>query len=64
MMGAGTYVNALGGDEVDRIEATYGAKYQRLAAVKAAYDPQNVFCGNLNIPPQAIPPQRSAPGGS
>jgi len=64
MMGAGTYVNALGGDEADRLEATYGAKYQRLAAVKAAYDPQNVFCGNLNIPPQTIPSQRSAPGGS
>jgi FAD/FMN-containing dehydrogenase len=49
MMGAGTYVNALEGQDESRIQDTYGRKYRRLAAVKAEYDPNNVFHRNVNI---------------
>jgi FAD/FMN-containing dehydrogenase len=49
----GVYVNFLGGDEgPDRIREAYGASvYDRLVAVKTAYDPDNVFHHNQNIPP-------------
>jgi FAD binding domain len=35
MMSIGTYINALSEEDDDRIRATYGPKYDRLAAVKA-----------------------------
>jgi hypothetical protein len=48
----GAYVNFLMDDEVDgRVEATYGDHYERLASIKAMYDPQNLFRVNQNIPP-------------
>jgi FAD/FMN-containing dehydrogenase len=48
----GTYVNFLTEEETgDRIRAAYGSNYDRLAAVKAAWDPHNVFRGNKNVPP-------------
>jgi FAD/FMN-containing dehydrogenase len=43
------YVNDLGDDEADRVRAAYGANYERLAAVKAAYDPGNFFRWNQNV---------------
>jgi hypothetical protein len=49
MMSDGTYINALNEDDEQRIRATYGAKYQRLASIKAKYDPGNVFHRNANI---------------
>ncbi len=50
--GTGSYVNFLNDYEADRVRASYGpAKYQRLAQVKAAYDPGNVFHRNPNINP-------------
>lgn len=47
------YVNFPGeveeGDQL--VRGAYGVNYARLARVKAAYDPGNLFRANLNIPP-------------
>ncbi len=47
----GGYVNFMDGDDKDRIRANYGGNYERLAAVKATYDPANLFHLNQNIRP-------------
>jgi FAD/FMN-containing dehydrogenase len=48
----GVYVNELGVDESDdRVRSAYGANHSRLAALKAKYDPDNLFRLNANIPP-------------
>ena len=51
MIGSTAYVNALEKQETDRVRETYGHKYERLAAIKAKYDPQNIFHRNVNIEP-------------
>jgi len=49
----GAYVNFMMDDEADgRVQATYGDNYARLAAVKAKYDPANLFRVNQNIQPK------------
>jgi hypothetical protein len=50
--GTGSYVNFMSdeGDD-DRVRASYGAKYDRLAAVKKQYDPTNLLHVNANIKP-------------
>jgi hypothetical protein len=48
----GTYINFLTEDEgPERIEAALGKGIQRLAEVKAKWDPENVFRTNRNIKP-------------
>jgi FAD/FMN-containing dehydrogenase len=47
----GGYVNFMSGDDGHRAPANYGANYERLAAVKATYDPDNLFHVNQNITP-------------
>ena len=47
----GTYVNYLGMEGPDRVRAAYGAKYDRLVALKQKYDPTNLFRVNQNIQP-------------
>jgi FAD/FMN-containing dehydrogenase len=47
----GAYVNFLGDEGQDRVRAAYRGNYERLAEIKRAYDPENVFHVNQNIPP-------------
>ena len=48
----GGYVNFIGADQgPGRVRAAYGGNYARLAQIKAAYDPDNFFHVNNNIPP-------------
>lgn len=43
------YVSDLGADEPGRVRTAFGANFERLAAVKATDDPENVFRGNQNV---------------
>lgn len=47
------YVNFMMEEGQDRIRATYGDNYDRLAQIKRRYDPDNLFRVNQNIPPAA-----------
>jgi hypothetical protein len=47
----GVYVNFLGEEGVDQVQAAYGANYSRLVALKRKYDPTNFFRLNQNISP-------------
>jgi FAD/FMN-containing dehydrogenase len=47
-----SYLNFLGDEGGDRVRAAFGARnHDRLARVKAQWDPQNVFRSNQNVPP-------------
>ncbi len=49
----GAYVNFMMEEGEDRVKATYGENYDRLAAIKKKYDPDNFFQVNQNIKPAA-----------
>jgi FAD/FMN-containing dehydrogenase len=48
----GAYVNMMMDEGEERVRASYGANYERLAQIKATYDPDNLFRVNQNIKPQ------------
>ncbi|HRO69426.1 MAG TPA: BBE domain-containing protein, partial [Chitinophagaceae bacterium] len=47
----GAYINFMMEEGEDRIKATYGDNYKRLAEIKTKYDPENLFRVNQNIKP-------------
>jgi FAD/FMN-containing dehydrogenase len=47
----GAYVNFMMEEGQERVRATYRGNYDRLARIKAQYDPNNVFRINQNIQP-------------
>jgi FAD/FMN-containing dehydrogenase len=48
---AGGDINFMSGDDDHQVAANCGANYERPSAVKAAYDPDNLFHVNQNIAP-------------
>lgn len=48
----GVYVNFLTDEETDRLSSAYGTNFDRLADIKAKYDPDNLFRVNQNIAPR------------
>jgi FAD/FMN-containing dehydrogenase len=48
----GAYVNMMMEEGQERVRASYRDNYDRLAAIKATYDPGNVFRVNQNIQPK------------
>jgi FAD/FMN-containing dehydrogenase len=49
----GAYSNFMEGDELRNDEVAYGSTLARLQAIKAVYDPDNIFRLNQNIAPVA-----------
>jgi FAD/FMN-containing dehydrogenase len=49
----GAYVNMMMDEGQERVRASYRGNYERLARIKAQYDPDNLFRVNQNIQPAA-----------
>ena len=47
----GAYINFMMDEGQERVHAAYRDNYPRLAAIKAKYDPANLFHINQNIKP-------------
>jgi hypothetical protein len=45
----GAYVNFMMEEGQDRVRASYGGNYDKLARIKSKYDPDNIFRVNQNI---------------
>jgi hypothetical protein len=56
----GAYVNMMMEEGQERVLASYGANYDRLAEVKATHDPGNLFRVNQNIRPRIEPAEMSS----
>ena len=57
----GVYVNFMPEDETGPGQGAYGGNYARLTALKAKYDPDNLFRMNQNVQPKrSAPRQRNA----
>jgi len=52
-MKPGVYINFMSGDEQDRVPEVYQERLQRMAMVKAHFDPKNFFRLNQNIAPRS-----------
>lgn len=52
-MKPGVYINFMSGDEQDRVPEVYQQRLQRMAMVKAHFDPKNFFRLNQNIAPRS-----------
>jgi FAD/FMN-containing dehydrogenase len=50
----GAYVNMMMDEGPERVRASYRDNYDRLARIKADYDPDNLFRINQNIPPAPL----------
>ena len=48
----GAYVNMMMDEGQERVRASYRDNYDRLAQIKATYDPENLFRVNQNIQPE------------
>jgi hypothetical protein len=48
----GAYINFMMEEGQERVQASYRGNYDRLTAVKAKYDPDNLFKVNQNIKPK------------
>jgi FAD/FMN-containing dehydrogenase len=48
------YLNFMPDDEPDRVQSAFGPNFPRLAAIKAKYDPKNLFRMNQNIQPATV----------
>jgi hypothetical protein len=49
----GGYVNMIMDEGIEGVKGAYGGNYERLAKIKAKYDPNNFFHVNQNIKPKA-----------
>ena len=47
----GAYINFMMDEGEERIKATYGDNYNKIAKIKSKYDPENIFRVNQNIKP-------------
>jgi FAD/FMN-containing dehydrogenase len=60
----GAYVNFMGDEGKEQVENAYpGATWDRLAEIKARYDPTNFFHLNQNIPPAFESPESDGQSG-
>jgi len=57
----GVYLNFIGDEGQSRVRSAFsGDKWERLRALKATWDPDNVFRHNQNIPPAEATPQQES----